>query len=967
VQTIFQDSSGTIWVGTAGGGLNKFDATGETFIRYLSDPADPASLSNDRIWRMDEDPDGNIWVATSEGLNKFNPHTQQFTRYYHNPASLSNDLIRTLYVDRAGTLWVGTEQGLNRYNPATDDFTVYLNTPNNPQTINDNGINALFEDSQGRFWVGTHSGGLNLLDRATGMFTHYVNNPQDPNSLSYNDIRWIMEDQSGVLWLGTRGGGINKLAPTSGQFTYFGSTSGPPASLNSNDVRAIYEDNDGMLWIGTRSGGLNKYNPATGEFSAITSSTPNAITNNDVLAILKDGSGSYWLGTAGGGVNQFDLKTGTFTAYTHDPEDPSTIGNDDVNVIFEDQSGTLWMGNKGGGLNKFNRQTGQFSRYLNNPDQPTSLSNNDVYALYQTDADSLWVGTYGGGLNRLNLQTDEFTSYRHDAEQPYSISDNNIYSIHQTNDGLMWIATANGGLNQFNLDTQQFSHFGPQQGLASDVIYAILEDNAGNLWLSTNKGLSKFNRDTHQFTNFDTTDGLSRVVYREGSAFKGRDGALYFGGINGLTQFYPEQIALNTHLPPVVLTQFSLFNQPVNLDIPIDQLQRVDLSYRDNMLSFEFAALDFVDPHKNQYAYKLEGFDTDWVYAGNRPFAIYTNLDPGNYTFKVKATNNTGIWNETGTAVSVTITPPFWETWWFRTVAAVGLIALILGIIHVRVKTVEHHRAQLQKEVAERTADLSTANQNLKALNNRLQGELALAKKIQQGLLPPARPNWIRPDIICYSRPAYEVGGDFYDYYAFAPIAGSNGVDRKVALIVGDVSGKGMPAALLMAVSLGSLQSIIGRAPHKEDLVSRMNKTLRPYTQTTNQNCAFCYTELDGDTFSVINAGAIPPFIRRADNSVHWLDATGLPLGVDVELQPAFKGATTTLNPGDTVVMVSDGVIEAMKDSGEMYGFDRLELAIAGGPTNSAEAMLTHLNHQIKLFMGTIEPQDDLTVVIMRV
>ncbi len=260
-----------------------------------------------------------------------------------------------------------------------------------------------------------------------------------------------------------------------------------------------------------------------------------------------------------------------------------------------------------------------------------------------------------------------------------------------------------------------------------------------------------------------------------------------------------------------------------------------------------------------------------------------------------------------------------------------------------------------------------TANQSLKELNTRLQDELALAKKIQQGLLPPARPNWPNPDIICYSRPAYEVGGDFYDYYAFAAAPGSNGAQRKVAVIVGDVSGKGMPAALLMAVSLGSLQSIIGRAPSKEDLINRMDKTLRPYTQTTNQNCAFCYTELEGNSFSVINAGSIPPIIRRADSSVHWLDATGLPLGVDVELQPAFKGASATVDSGDMVVMVSDGVIEAMRDSGEMYGFERLERAIAAGPTTSAEAMLTHLNHQMKTFMGRIEPQDDLTVVIIRV
>ncbi len=982
VQTLYEDRAGTLWVGTAGGGLNKFNAQTETFTHYRNDPANLNSLSNDRIWAITEDNSGYLWVATSDGLNRFDPQTETFTRYQNDPArpgSLGNNLVRALLLDKAGVLWVGNEAGLDKFDPLTETFTHYWRQPANPNSLSDTVVNALFEDSAGNFWVGTRSGGLNLFDRRSETFTHFVNDPRDGHSLSYNDVRAIYEDRSGVLWVATRGGGVNKFSLISGKFNYLTSDPGNPSALSNNDVRAIYQDQAGNLWVGTKGGGLNKFDPRTGRATYYQSDPqrPDTLSSNDVYAIHQDRAGRMWVGLSGGGLNQFDPHSGTVAArYRNKKDDPASLSSDDINAIYEDSAGLLWIGTKGGGLNKFDPRTGQFTRYQHNPANPNSLGNNDVYAMYEDRHATLWVSTYGGGLNKLDRASGQFTRYQYAPDDPASLSNNDVYSLWEDGSGILWVGTANGGLNRFDPETGQFARFGQAEGLASNVIYGVLGDEQGNLWLSTSKGLSKFNPATGSSVNYDASDGLGSIVFNEGAYYKNPAGELFLGGINGLLHFNPPDIKDSAQPPSVVLTTFKLPDKELKLPKPLQQLPEIQLSYQDNDFSFEFAALDFTNPAKNEYAYKLEGFDQDWIYVGTRRFGTYTNLDPGSYTLRIKAANNAKVWNESGLSLRIVITPPFWGTWWFRVGAVVVVLGLAFTGYSLRVAAIQAHRATLQKLVTERTAALSAANQSLRTLTERLQQELTIAKEIQQNLLPPPRPTWPDLDVVCFMTPAHEVGGDFYTYHAF--LSSPNGGPEarllgRYAVAIGDVSGKGMPAALLMATSLVSLQAVVGQALAPARLLAYLDEAILPYTRTRfRQNCALCYVEITPGPpaewlMRVANAGCVAPLIRRAGGSVEWVEAGGFPLGVGLSAQAGYTEIELPLRANDIIILTSDGVVEAKNSSGEILGFERLEHLVATGPQDCAEAMLNHLRLAVLAFVDQAELHDDLTIVVVQV
>jgi signal transduction histidine kinase/ligand-binding sensor domain-containing protein/DNA-binding response OmpR family regulator len=727
---LYEDKSGVLWIGTWGGGLNKFNSEKEQFISYQPEPDNPNSFSDRVAHKICEDQYGILWISTATtmaGVNKFDPKSEHFTHYSYEPnnlSSLSSNLVHALCLDKLGVLWLGTWfGGLNKYDREKNQFIRYQHNPDDPHSLSVNNINVIYEDKSGELWIGTENGGLNKFDREKEQFIHFKHEPDNPNSPSHNTVMSIHEDKLGLLWFATFGGGLNsfdhkkhkftrylhddsdsyslssnlatsvyqdktgvlwvatwgglnKFDPQKTRFLHYRHYPGKPNSLSKNAVWSIYESkHDGrtILWIGTWEGGLNKIDRETGQYRHYLndSDNPNSLSDNSVLTILESNMGEgniLWIGT-NLGLHKFDIKKGKFTRYIYDPNQPFTIA---VRSLCEDRYGMLWIGTRNGGLKKLNPATGQIIqmdiRY-------------ETMTIYEDRSGIMWVGVSEGGFYRYNRESDDFSRFIHDPLNPYSISHNSVLSVYETHHkgkDILWVGTG-GGLNKFDRETEQFIHYTEKDGLPNDVINGILEDMQGNLWLSTNNGLSKFDPETTSFRNYDVNDGLQSNQFNHGAYCRNTNGEMFFGGTNGFNAFHPDSIKDNPYIPNIVITDFQIFNESVvinNIDVPeskneyslpkhISTLEEIELTYKENAFSFEFAALDYRSPQKNRYAYMMEGFENDWNYTNSkRRFVTYTNLDPGSYVFKVKGTNNDQIWNEEGTSIKIIITPPWWKTTW---------------------------------------------------------------------------------------------------------------------------------------------------------------------------------------------------------------------------------------------------------------------------------------------------------------
>jgi len=720
VTSVYQDSRGNLWMGTLNNGVNVYDRLRNRFIRVQHDRENPQSLSDNAVWSICEDKHHNVWIATWGGLNKLvvndsaGASTAQglteanFLRYRHDAqdrASLSSDNVRTIYVDRSGTLWVGTwGGGLNRYDETADSFRQYRFDPNDPGTLSSVLVLSLREDSQRNLWVGTGDGGLNLLNPASGSFTRFRHDPSNPKSLNNNIICSIYEDRSGTLWIGTGAGGINWYDRKKNKFPHYRKDESGLVNLSGNDVSSIIEDKWGELWIGTYGNGLNRFDRKKNRIIQYRHDpdNPHSLSHNNIFALHESRNGDLWIGTDGGGLNRFDRAKNQFIRYRHNPKNPNSLAQDEVTAILETINGGLWLGTTGRGVDRFDRSGNLFVHYRHEENNPHSLGGNTVMVVYEDHKGDIWIGTYGEGAHRYDPTMDSFIRYQHNPEDPRSLSNNTVMSIYEDNDGILWLGTYAGGLNRFDRTTEKFTHVTEAEGLPNNVIYGILPDDKGNLWLSTNKGLAKYNPRTGSVRNYDVTDGLQGNEFNQWSHFRSKTGEIFIGGINGFNAFFPDSIRDNPYIPPVVLTSFKVFDQPVALDRSITVVDAIQLSYDQNFFSLEFVALNYTSQEKNQYAYMLEGLDASWIAAGTRRYASYTNLDPGDYVLRVKGSNNDGIWNEHGVSIAVTITPPYWKTWWFRIGAVVTGTGLLFLMYRYRVRKlleIERIRASIATDL----------------------------------------------------------------------------------------------------------------------------------------------------------------------------------------------------------------------------------------------------------------------------
>ncbi len=701
---VFVDSSDGLWVGT-GDGLSKYDKEKKEFIHFRHVADDPASISHNEVTMILEASGGFLWMSTyGGGLNKFDLERGTFTRYRHkdnDPHSLGNDFIWNMHRDKDGTLWIGTEGGLDKFDPKTETFTHYRHDEEDTHSIGGVPVTSTMRDSKGRLWAATDGHGINLHDPKTETFQRIIKDLDNPDSLSDNVVWDFFEDASGAIWIPTFNG-LDYYDAAALRFKHFQRSPGNTAGLSDNSIQSFAEGKEGKLWIGTRGGGLNMFDPVKQTYThyLYDPNNPDSLSSNTVLDFAQSQDGVLWIGTPAG-IDRFDPENKTFKRYQHNPNDPATLTHGEIRSIDIAQDGSLWIGSYGGGLDRFDPVSQKFTHFKPEQDNPNSLLFEWIFVVFIDSFGKIWVGTEKG-VSCLDPEKMIFTNYL------TGKMDLNTRAIYQDKQGTIWLGT-NGGLKQFNPKSQTFTEYNMDDGLAGGIAESIIEDNQGFLWIGTNNGLSKFDPQKKVFRNFDVRDGLQSNQFRRNAVYKSQDGELFFGGSKGFNSFSPEKFIDNPRIPPVVLTDFQLFHQPVGIggDSPLQQhislARQITLSHEHEVFSFSFAALNYQNSKKNQYAYMMEGFDKDFTYTDSTdPHARYTCLAPGEYTFMVKGSNNDGIWNEQGTSIKITILPPWWETVWFRILSLAGLVGLIWALFQHRLESANAHRQELELEITER-------------------------------------------------------------------------------------------------------------------------------------------------------------------------------------------------------------------------------------------------------------------------
>lgn len=768
IRSLFVDRENTLWVATDDG-LDYFDKATEKFLHVKK------GLSSNIITGIAQDNAHNIWVATvNAGITIFNQTGNTFS-YLSEKDGMPSSSINTIASDKNGEIIIGTTKGLVLYNVEQKKINVLTNESGNENSLSDNEVACIFVDAENQLWIGTVNGGLNFYSRKTGRFKHYTTS--SANAISQNSVFAICSDLSGTIYAGTLGGGLNRINVLTDQVTVFKNQDDNRNSIAGNTVWSLYGDKTGIIWIGTDQG-ITNYKQDAVRFStsddllagtALQGNTniftfyedkdhniwtsvlgagiiiQNAETGikkpldlpgipHDVFAIFEDSKSITWIGTFDGLIG-YDKSTGKISWYKNNPADSKSLSNNNVRCIAEDAKGNLWIGTYGGGLNKFDRSSNTFTSFMHSSDG-RSISNNIISCIYTNRQGQLYIGTYGGGLSVYNAD-NTFTSYTRNPSDANSISGNFINCIYPDPLGNLWIGTYGGGLNLFNTTSKIFTRYTERDGLPNNTINSIITDKLQRLWISTNQEICKINLTENNklaVHRYDEQDGISNK-FNPSAVLRSQNGMLWFGGANGYVKFNPEKIIDNGYTPPVVITKFLLFEKPYFMDTIITSKNTVELSYHQNYLSFEFAALNFTFPEKNQYAYLMEGINKEWVYCGTRRQTQFTNLDPGNYTFRVKACNNDGVWNETGTSLNIVIKPPFWKTWWFYVSSALAFIGLTIAYIRFRTRAILKQYEVLEHKVQERTSELRDEKEKTEVKSKELEKTLGELRATQNQLI----------------------------------------------------------------------------------------------------------------------------------------------------------------------------------------------------------------------------------------
>ncbi|MBN2519446.1 MAG: response regulator, partial [Bacteroidales bacterium] len=713
ISALCMDSQSLLWVGTIGDGINVYNTNNQTVHNYPYNIDDPDGISSHRINCITVDKDNNIWIGTQNGLNLFSDKINRFKHFYHeqgNPESLSNNHIICLIIDREGNLWIGTKDGsINKLIKKDNSFLFKRYNINTEEgSLSNNSILSLCTDKKNNLWIGTENGGLYQMNIITNNLKVFRVKEGYLFSLNSNSIWSLYNDYEGRLWIGTYNKGINVIDNEFNKFESYQKNTFDKNSLPDNDVKGFTEDKNGNIWIAMDGGGICRFDPNSHQFDRfITNSDQYKIlANNAIQNILYDSNNDLWVGTWGGGIDRFDMNGMKIKNYKVECEDGG--GNNNVFEMYEDLEGNIWVGTAGSGLYKYSAIDDIFNLII--CENQSGILSKDTYvtAILEDSERCFWVGTLYGMVILKRTSNQKYTCINLSQGDYPSLSSNMINVIFEDSKKRLWFGTGDNGLNLFNRQDSTFTVFQNKDGLPSNSIRGILEDDDGFLWIMTNKGLSKFNYDSLSFRNYTCEDGLNSNEFYRRSCLGAKNGEFYLGGENGFNVFYPKNITNNKFIPPVYLSNLKINNIQAEIgakDSPlkkhIGETTEITLNHKQSSFTIEFVALNYTRPAKNQFSYKLEGFDPDpdnyrdgWNYVGTRRLATYTNIKPGKYVFMVKGSNNDGVWNNHPTKLKITIKPPVWRSWW-----AIIIYIILLSVLTIISFKIWNERIKIKNQL----------------------------------------------------------------------------------------------------------------------------------------------------------------------------------------------------------------------------------------------------------------------------
>ncbi|MEN8120860.1 MAG: two-component regulator propeller domain-containing protein [Bacteroidota bacterium] len=1006
IKRICEDKNSNVWI-TSSKGLKKFDRKKNEFITYSHNPDDPSSISSNNIVTIEKDKKGSIWFTTLDaGINKIEfeedntkyPNNISFKRYHFSEqkGSIVNDSLISLLIDSNEDLWLTGSNGISKYNYKQDNFESYR--------IANEKILKIVENKPGEYWIRSRNSFFKL-DIAKLRIMKYSNYEGLKNMTWAN----FYVSKEAYVWTEFEEYGIQIAHTWNNGIQHFSQDNSLGNFLPDNKINKVLIDKDNNLWLGTYEGliKIKKYSKTTYPDYQIyknNSKDLKSLGADYVLSICETKDGTLWVGTTNG-ISKYNKLSNNFVNYISNKNDPYSLKHKYVQDIFEDSRGILWVLTQES-LHVYDQKSNKFHHIYESFPDSTKIEEDFYFSISEDRFGDIWVGDFEQGLHQLvlpdtfyidnyltilNQKQFKVINHKNTPKISNSLSGNSITCMYLDQKKRFWIGTGKG-LNLYIPQTNSFICINEKDGLENEIVCGILDDDKGNIWLSTKRGISKITilngidlKDLKQnisITNYKISDGLQGLEFMEKSFFKSVSGEMFFGGFNGFNFFYPDSIKTESNFPEIFITKFNKFHKRLFFNKPVYEMDEIVLKHNEDVFSFEFVAIEYKNPDQIKYKYMLEGFDEDWINCGTQRLANYTSIPPGEYLFRVMASNDMGRWNGQNTSIKITINPPFWATWWFRSLFAFFMVTLLVTFIKIREKNLRKQKEQLQSEVNERTIEITRKNEELQLQNEEIttqRDQLSLqnmainesilyAKRIQTAVLPRREYiDEILPENFILFKPRDVVSGDFYWIRQ---------INQYVVIAVADCTGHGVPGAIMSMLGISFLNEIVQKREitQTNQALNELRKQVKHALKQTGKkgetddgmDMALC--ALNTKTNILQYAGAVNSLYLIKDNKFSEIKADRMPIGFYPNEKPTFTNHEIQLKDGDIFYLFSDGFMDQFGGKkGFKYKTGNFQKILYENHRKPMVVQKELLEQELKQWMKSYEQTDDILVMGVRV